>query len=73
MLQLYCQMHQMHKNDIPVELLRNICNFIEANGINALKACFSKATPDNLPITTAHLLFNIIFNVYFLSQYPSYF
>jgi hypothetical protein len=60
MLQLYCQMHQMHKNDIPVELLRNICNFIEANGINALKACFSKATP-------------IIFNVYFLSQYPSYF
>lgn len=63
MLQLYCQMHQQHDNDIPVELLRNICNFIEANGINALKTCLSKATPDNLPITTAHLLFNIIFNV----------
>lgn len=62
LLQSYCQMHQQD-NDMPIELLRNICNFIENNGMNAIKICFNKATPETLPISMAHVLFNIIFNV----------
>ena len=65
LLQSYCQMHQQD-NDMPIELLRNICNFIENNGMNAIKVCFNKATPDTVPISMAHVLFNIIFNVSFL-------
>ena len=50
---------------MPVELLRNICYFIDNNGMAALKTCFAKASlaPDRLPITTAHFLFSIIYNV----------
>jgi hypothetical protein len=62
LLQSYCQMHQQD-NDMPIELLRNICNFIENNGMSAIRICFNKATPDTLPISMAHVLFNIIFNV----------
>lgn len=61
-LQSYYQMHQQD-NDIPIDLIRNICYFIENHGIIAIKICFTRATPDTLPITMAHLLFNIIFNV----------
>ncbi len=51
------------ENEMPIELLRNICTFIDSNGMAAMRLCFARATPSTLPIATAHVLFNIIFNV----------
>jgi hypothetical protein len=91
MLHLHCQtmtLQQQQQNNhqngginddldnLPIELLRNICHFIELNGFIAIKKCFnnSKITKDDvndifsndqtlLPVQIAHLLFSFINNI----------
>lgn len=62
------QRHHHHHNpsdgqDLPIELLRNICHFVKLNGLGAIRHCFATATPDTLPVQTAHILFNLLNNV----------
>ncbi|KAK3803789.1 hypothetical protein RRG08_026024 [Elysia crispata] len=53
----YCEINDV---DAPLMLLRNICFFIDSNGIGALSHCFEKANNKNLPLTFAHTLITII-------------
>lgn len=69
LLQLFCHSSSQNVNqriqdydNLPIELLRNISHFIDLNGLNAIKICFSKSTSDNLPLKISHVLFNIIVN-----------
>lgn len=62
--------HHNHHNpsdgqDLPIELLRNICHFVKLNGLSSIRHCFSTATPDTLPVQTAHILFTLLNNVKF--------
>ncbi|GFN76451.1 ubiquitin carboxyl-terminal hydrolase 34 [Plakobranchus ocellatus] len=59
----YCEINDV---DAPLMLLRNICFFIDSNGIGALSHCFEKANNKNLPLTFAHTLITIITHVSFL-------
>ncbi|XP_012941309.1 ubiquitin carboxyl-terminal hydrolase 34 [Aplysia californica] len=56
----YCEINDM---DAPLLLLRNVCFFIDSNGVGALSQCFEKANNKNLPLTFAHTLITIITNL----------
>ncbi|BFZ12255.1 hypothetical protein BsWGS_15296 [Bradybaena similaris] len=53
----YCEINDI---DAPLLLLRNICFFIDSNGVGALSQCFEKANNKNLPLIFAHTLITII-------------
>ncbi|KAK6998654.1 ubiquitin carboxyl-terminal hydrolase 34, partial [Biomphalaria glabrata] len=56
----YCEINDI---DAPLLLLRNICFFIDSNGIGAMSQCFEKANNKNVPLTFAHTLITIIQNL----------
>jgi hypothetical protein len=58
-----CYLGSLQDPETNVVLLRNVCFWIDINGAHALRVCFEKATPSNLPINFAHILVNIITNV----------
>lgn len=64
-LQTYCQanVNNQDLDSLPIDLLMNICLFVDLNGLYAMKSCFMNATPENLNINLAHLLFNVLVNV----------
>ena len=78
-LQLYCQINQpthhrhhhhhhsssqdVDSSNLPIELLRNICHFVQLNGFGAIQKSFKSSNPDTLPVQIAHILFSIINNV----------
>ncbi|KAH9498841.1 Ubiquitin carboxyl-terminal hydrolase 34 [Bulinus truncatus] len=56
----YCEINDI---DAPLLLLRNICFFIDSNGIGAMSQCFEKANNKNVPLIFAHTLITIIQNL----------
>ncbi|XP_076099132.1 ubiquitin carboxyl-terminal hydrolase 34-like isoform X2 [Mytilus galloprovincialis] len=56
----YCEISDP---EVPIYLLRNLCYFIDSNGIAGLKQCFDKATPESLSFTVAHILITLIANL----------
>nr|KAG5696977.1 hypothetical protein BaRGS_008439 [Batillaria attramentaria] len=46
----------------PLYLLRNVCFLCDSNGIQALRQCFEKATPETLSFNFAHILITLIAN-----------
>jgi hypothetical protein len=64
-LQMYCQANVSNQDldSLPIDLLMNICLFVDLNGLYAIKSCFINTTPETLNINLAHLLFNVLVNV----------
>lgn len=56
-LAIFCELHD---NEIPVYLLRNISLFCNSNGFAAMMVCFDQ--PD-LPVTTAHAIITTVSNI----------
>ncbi|CAF0722648.1 unnamed protein product [Brachionus calyciflorus] len=50
-------------DNLPIEYLRNICHFVDLNGLVSIKQCVKNMQPEHLPLNLVHLLFNIIVNI----------
>lgn len=59
-LNSYCDIHDQ---EIPIYLLRNVTLFCKTGGLHAMTLCFQHLAPDVLPVSTAHASIAIVCNL----------
>lgn len=55
-LNLFCDLHD---SEIPIYLLRNVSVFCKLGGLHAMTACFTRLSPEALPVSTAHAMISV--------------
>ncbi|XP_074042316.1 ubiquitinyl hydrolase 1 puf isoform X2 [Leptinotarsa decemlineata] len=67
-LNLFCDLHD---SEIPIYLLKNVSWFCKMGGLLAMTTCFTKLTPELLPVSTAHAMISVVCNLKLWMNYKS--
>lgn len=55
-LNLFCDLHD---SEIPIYLLKNVSWFCKMGGLLAMTNCFTRLSPEMLPVSTAHSMISV--------------